>query len=111
MRSEKTILFVLMGLAVFIFLDLGVYARSYGRSNIFKEDIYEPGSLKPKDSTLKVKVGDRAPDFSLPAISGGKVSLSQYLSKMNVVLFICSCGMDARLLRSVARLQHCEAHF
>jgi peroxiredoxin (alkyl hydroperoxide reductase subunit C) len=86
MRSKKTILFVLMGLAVFLFLDLSVYARSYGRSNIFKEDIYEPGSLKPKDSILKVKVGDRAPDFSLPAISGGKVSLSQYLNKMNVVL-------------------------
>ena len=77
MRSEKTILFVLMGLAVFIFLHLGLYARCYGRSNIFKEDIYELSSLKPKDSTLKVKVGDRAPDFSLPAVSGGKVSLSQ----------------------------------
>ena len=74
MRSEKTILFVLMGLAVFLFLDLGVYARSYGRSDVFKEDIYDPGTLKPRDSILKVKVGDRSPDFSLPAVSGGKVS-------------------------------------
>jgi len=86
MRSKKTILFVLMGLAVFLFLDLSVYARSYGRSDIFKEDIYDPGTLKPRDSVLKVKVGDRAPDFILPAVSDGKVSLSQYLNKMNVVL-------------------------
>ena len=86
MRSEKTILFVLIGFAVFLFLDLGVYARSYGRSDVFKENIYDPGTLKPRDSVLKVKVGDRAPYFSLPAVSGGKVSLSQYLNKMNVVL-------------------------
>ena len=86
MRSEKTIHFILIGLAVFLLLNLGVYARSYGRSDVFKEDIYEPGTLKPRDSVLKVKVGDRAPDFSLPAVSGGKVSLSQYLNKMNVVL-------------------------
>jgi peroxiredoxin (alkyl hydroperoxide reductase subunit C) len=33
-----------------------------------------------------VKVGDRAPNFTLPAVSGEKVSLSQYLGKKNVVL-------------------------
>ena len=86
MRSEKIILFVLMGLAVFLFLDFAVYARSYGKSDVFKEDIYDPGTLKSRDSVLKVKVGDRAPGFILPAVSGGKVSLSQYLNKMNVVL-------------------------
>jgi peroxiredoxin len=31
-------------------------------------------------------VGDQAPDFTLPAISGGTVSLSQYRGKKNVVL-------------------------
>jgi len=86
MRSEKTILFVLTGFAVFLFLDLGLYASSYGKSDVFRENIYDPGTLKPRDSILKVKVGDRAPDFSLSAVSGGKVSLSQYLNKMNVVL-------------------------
>ena len=86
MRGEKTILFILIGLAVFLFLNLKIYARSYGRSEVFKEDIYEPETLKPRDSVLKVKVGDRAPDFSLLAVSGGKVSLNQYLNKMNVVL-------------------------
>jgi peroxiredoxin len=31
-------------------------------------------------------VGDRAPDFTLPSVSGGKVSLRQYLGKTNVVI-------------------------
>jgi peroxiredoxin (alkyl hydroperoxide reductase subunit C) len=52
----------------------------------FKESIYPVGKLKPRDSVLKVKVGDRAPDFTLPAVSGGKVSLGQYLGKKNVVI-------------------------
>jgi len=33
-----------------------------------------------------LKVGDRAPDFTLPATSGGNISLSQYLGKKIVVL-------------------------
>ena len=33
-----------------------------------------------------LKVGDKAPDFSLPATSGGNISLSQYLGKKVVVL-------------------------
>jgi len=52
----------------------------------FKQSIYPVGKLKPRDSVLKVKVGDRAPDFTLPAVSGGKVSLSDYLGKKNVVI-------------------------
>ncbi|NVM24030.1 MAG: peroxiredoxin, partial [Desulfobacterales bacterium] len=44
------------------------------------------GPLKPTDSVLKVKVGDRAPDFTLPAVSGANVSLGGYLGKKNVVL-------------------------
>jgi peroxiredoxin len=52
----------------------------------FKESIYPVGKLKPRDSVLKVKVGDRAPNFTLPAVSGGKVSLSDYLGKKNVVI-------------------------
>lgn len=57
-----------------------------GRSQAFKENIYNPGTLKPTDSNLKVKEGDRAPGFELPAVSGGRVSLDQYLGKKNVVL-------------------------
>jgi len=58
----------------------------YGRSAAFKENIYNPGNLKPTDSVLKVKAGDTAPDFTLPAVSGGTISLRQYLGKKNVVL-------------------------
>jgi peroxiredoxin (alkyl hydroperoxide reductase subunit C) len=51
-----------------------------------KDSIYDPGVLKPIDSTLKVKKGQAAPDFTLPSVSGEKVRLSQYRGKKNVVL-------------------------
>jgi peroxiredoxin (alkyl hydroperoxide reductase subunit C) len=51
-----------------------------------KDMIYDPGVLKPIDSTLKVKVGQTAPDFTLPSITGEKVRLSQYRGKKNVVI-------------------------
>lgn len=55
-------------------------------SEMFKDYIYQPGVLKPIDSVPKLKVGDKAPDFTLPAVSGEQVSLSQYLGKKNVVI-------------------------
>jgi peroxiredoxin (alkyl hydroperoxide reductase subunit C) len=55
-------------------------------SEAFKENIYNPGQLKPVDSTLKVKVGDLAPDFTLPSVSGDDVTLSQYRGKKHVVI-------------------------
>lgn len=48
--------------------------------------IYNPGLLKPIDSTLKVKVGQVAPDFSLRAVSGKDIQLSSYKGKSGVVL-------------------------
>jgi peroxiredoxin (alkyl hydroperoxide reductase subunit C) len=51
-----------------------------------KDSIYNPGVLKPVDSTLKVRKGQTAPDFTLPSISGEKVRLSQYRGKKNVVI-------------------------
>jgi peroxiredoxin Q/BCP len=36
--------------------------------------------------TEPLKVGDKAPDFTLPDQAGNKVSLSQFLGKKNVVL-------------------------
>jgi peroxiredoxin len=59
---------------------------AFGLSDVYKGNIYEVGTLKSVDSALRVKVGDRAPDFTLPSISGQKVSLSQFLGKKNVVL-------------------------
>jgi peroxiredoxin (alkyl hydroperoxide reductase subunit C) len=51
-----------------------------------KKSIYNPGKQKPIDSVLKVKVGEIAPDFVLPSVSGEKISLHQFLGKKNVVI-------------------------
>ncbi len=59
---------------------------AYGLSDVFKKNIYHPKNLKPTDSVLRVKVGDRAPDFTLPSVTGEKISLSQYSGKKNVVI-------------------------
>ena len=61
-------------------------SAAYSASDAFKGNIYNPGELKPIDSTLKVKVGDIAPDFTLPAVSGDDVTLSQYRGKKHVVI-------------------------
>ena len=58
----------------------------YGRSSAFRDNIYDPGILKPVDSALRVRVGDKAPDFTLPAVAGGQVSLHEYSGKKNVVI-------------------------
>ncbi len=62
------------------------FSIAYAISEAFKENIYKVGELKPVDSVLKVKIGDRAPIFTLPSVSGEKISLKQYLGKKNVVL-------------------------
>jgi len=36
---------------------------------------------------LAVKVGDKAPDFTLPSQMGDNVSLNEYIGKKNIVLF------------------------
>jgi len=74
---------ILLGLMLFLWIDT---QDIYGVSEVFKENIYPVGKLKPVDSQLKVKVGERAPDFTLPSISGEKISLRQYRGKKNVVL-------------------------
>ncbi|MGO9147007.1 MAG: peroxiredoxin [Desulfomonilia bacterium] len=55
-------------------------------SDGLQELIYQVGTLKPVDSTLKVKVGEKAPDFTLRAVSGGTVSLKDYLGKKNIMI-------------------------
>lgn len=55
-------------------------------SGAFEERVYDPGQLKPVDSTLKVSVGEPAPDFFLPSVAGPKVALGDYAGKKNVVL-------------------------
>jgi AhpC/TSA family len=36
---------------------------------------------------LALQVGDKAPDFSLPATTGGEIKLADYVGKKPVVLF------------------------
>jgi peroxiredoxin (alkyl hydroperoxide reductase subunit C) len=68
-------------LSVFIIIPM-----AFGLSDAFKENLYQTGALKPIDSVLKVKVGERAPNFTLPSVSGEKVSLNQFQGKKNIVL-------------------------
>jgi peroxiredoxin Q/BCP len=42
---------------------------------------------KSVGDVLTVKVGDKAPDFTLPSQLGDNVTLSEYFGKKNVVLF------------------------
>lgn len=65
---------------------LGTSALAQTHSEAYKDNIYSTGGLKPVDSVLKVKVGDRAPDFTLPSIAGQMVALGHYRGKKNVVL-------------------------
>jgi peroxiredoxin (alkyl hydroperoxide reductase subunit C) len=58
----------------------------WGQSPSLQDSIYDPGKLKPRDSILKVKAGQIAPDFSLPAVSGKTITLSQFEGKKNVVI-------------------------
>jgi peroxiredoxin (alkyl hydroperoxide reductase subunit C) len=60
--------------------------QAFCASDEFKDNIFNPGTLKPTDSQLKVKIGDPAPDFTLPALSGGKITLSQFRRQKNVVI-------------------------
>jgi len=56
------------------------------QTDTLKDNIYDPGKLKPVDSTLNVKIGQKAPDFSLPSLSGENISLSQFKGKKHVVI-------------------------
>lgn len=59
---------------------------AYGQSSILKDSIYDPGKLKPRDSHSTLKPNDIAPDFRLPSIAGGLVSLHDYRGRKNVVI-------------------------
>jgi peroxiredoxin len=59
---------------------------AFSLSDAYKNNIYQVGPLKSTDSRLKVKLGEKAPGFTLPSVSGEKVSLADYYGKKNVVL-------------------------
>jgi len=61
-------------------------ASAVALSDAYKNNVFNTGRLQPVDSVLKVKVGQKAPDFTLPAVSGKKISLHDFRGKKNVVL-------------------------
>jgi peroxiredoxin (alkyl hydroperoxide reductase subunit C) len=79
--KKSIIISIIAGLIIFLNM-----TNADAASEAFKDNIYNPGQLKPVDSTLKVKVGDLAPDFTLPSVSGDDVTLSQYRGKKHVVI-------------------------
>ena len=79
---RKTSAFII----VVLIAALSVPAWAQTHSEAYKDNIYSTGELKAVDSVLKVKIGDAAPDFLLPSITGQKVTLKQYRGKKNVVL-------------------------
>jgi peroxiredoxin len=82
MKKQKSLNVIITGFVVLMLL----HGAAYGLSDVFKENIYVPEGLAPTDSVLKVAVGEKAPDFTLPSVHHGKISLSQYLGKKNVVI-------------------------
>jgi peroxiredoxin (alkyl hydroperoxide reductase subunit C) len=80
-KRLANLIFITVVLSLFVSI-----STSFAISDAYKGNIYQVGTLKPTDSVLKVKVGNPAPNFILPSISGEKVSLSQFRGKKNVVL-------------------------
>jgi len=83
MQKKRLANFILIAGILSVFVSVPM---TFAISDAYKGNIYQTGTLKPIDSVLKVKKGVQAPNFSLPSVSGEKVSLSQYRGKMNVVL-------------------------
>ena len=73
------------GLITLIIFSVLIANSAFGMSAELKENINDPRNLKPFDSKLKVKAADPAPDFTLPSISGEKVTLSVFRGQKNVV--------------------------
>ena len=85
--QQKKVIFrgLVIGTIMLLFL-VSLGAGSPGRADTLQENVYKVGKLKPLDSASKLKVGDKAPDFTLPAVSDKKISLAQYRGKKNVVI-------------------------
>lgn len=73
-------------LCVSVLIIMVAAAIAHGQSSGFTAHIYPVGNLKPTDSKPILKIGDVAPDFTLPAVEGGKISISQYKGRNNVVI-------------------------
>ncbi len=74
-------LFVTAGIVLFFMI-----TPAFAASAAYKDNIYNPGQLKPIDSKLKVSVGEAAPDFTLPSVAGEDITLRQFRGEKNVVI-------------------------
>lgn len=77
--------FAISVLAVLTFFTSATIVWSDEPKN-YRELIFDTGNLKPVDSILNIKIGDLAPDFTLPSIQGEKITLSQFKGSKNIVL-------------------------
>lgn len=53
---------------------------------LFLLAMFVPGILEAASVATTPQIGDLAPDFSLPATTGGKISLSQFRGKKLVLI-------------------------
>lgn len=79
-KRQNAILLIVLGFVLF------AQPPGWATSEAFKDTIYNPGHLKATDSVPKLNIGDPAPDFTLKAISGETIQLSQFRGKKIVVL-------------------------
>jgi peroxiredoxin len=84
MKTKRRDRFILLAATAICGLFL-VWA-DFVRGQVSGDRIYNPGTLKATDSKAALKVGDPAPDFTLPSLSREKVSLAAYRGKKNVVI-------------------------
>jgi len=75
----------------------------FSRSEAFKENIYSVGQLKPIDSKLKVKVGEK-PGFYSSLGRGGEGFPASVSGEKERGPVVCSGGLDSGLFGSVARV-------
>ena len=61
-------------------------ASGFGASEQFAGMLLDVPHLAPVDSRPVLKIGDKAPDFSLPSLSGEMISPSRYAGMKNVVI-------------------------
>ena len=71
---------------VLFMLFVGFTGVAVAGSSGFGNKKFDPGKLLPVDSVLKVQVGDMAPDFELPAVSGKSITLKSFRGKKNVLI-------------------------
>lgn len=78
-NKRKTVFFITICMLIFV-------TGAFGASEQFRGKVYDSGMLKPVDSKTSLKVGMKAPDYTLPSVSGERVTLSRYRGKKNVVI-------------------------